>query len=395
MVGLPRLGGAAADLKRKFGGDGLAHTLGPGVLRLALGRWPTGEEVDAFRRGMREPFVALPPLIRGLMVVGDVRDAMHRVTSLARYHRRLRGCEDPFGDRVFPGGVTPVPDLSGNLFTAWTGPKLAFMHLEKCGGIALMRWLSEQFHPDQIDPDPLRAAPPHNFYRAPPGIGRECARYPLLWGHFGLPAIERIDPDRFVLTLLREPKARLVSIYHYWRAVNPAQIDDLEHDPIVGSAQRNDLLGFLRDPEPLLRDYLDNFYVRRLTGHHLTGAACDRLADDPQGALAEAMAALESIGFVGITERMDESAARLAALIGAEPPTASLRGNVAAENHTDPSGWFRKTEWTVPTPEIEAELDRLTRLDRLLYATARARFEDMRVEKMPIGGAAAAVFAAA
>jgi hypothetical protein len=345
------------------------------ILRLAIGRWPAPDETDLFQRAMLNRFIELPPLLRGLMVQPDMREllptALRTMWFAESQGMDIAALEQAAGQ----GGLPPIPDLLGNIFTAWTGPKLAFLHLEKCGGVAVVKWLTEQFHPDQIDPDPLRAAPPHNFYRAPPGIGRDVVKYSLLWGHFGLPALERIDPERFIFTMLRDPRERLISLYRYWRAVNPAMIDDIEHDPVVGSAHRHDFLGFLRDPEPLLRDYIDNFYVRRLTGRYGTGAATDPLARAPVTALNQAVAALDRIGFVGITEQMDRSIHRLAALIGARPPSGTVRGNVAAENHTDPSGWFRRTESFIVTPEAEAEIERLTRLDRAVYETARARFD--------------------
>jgi len=342
------------------------------LLRMALGRWPTGAETDLFHRAVATKFVRMPALLRGLMLQPDMESLLPELLRMMWFIKNQGMTID---DLERTGPVPPIPDLLGNIFTAWTGPKLGFLHLEKCGGVAVVKWLTEQFHPDQIDPDPLRAAPPHNFYRAPPGIGRDITKYSLLWGHFGLPTLERIEPERFIFTMLRDPRARLISLYRYWRAVNPAMVDDIEHDPVVGSAHRNDLLGFLRDPEPLLRDYIDNFYVRRLTGRYVTGATTDPLIRSPVAALNQAVAALDRIGFVGITERMDESIHRLAALIGAKPPEGPVRGNIAAENHTDPSGWFRRTETVTITAEAEAEIERLTRLDRVVYETARARFD--------------------
>ncbi|MGC9268550.1 hypothetical protein [Acidiphilium sp.] len=348
----------AADAAKRRAIDLLALTTTPLALRLSLGRWPSPLETDQFRAAFRDQTSGLPALVRGLTAVDGVAPLFIHALRL----------------NAEPATVALSP-ISGNVLTAWTGPKLGFLHLEKCGGVAVMRWLAPQFHPDQIDPDPFRAAPPHQYYRSPPGLAGNVARYPLLWGHFGLPALERIDPGRFIFTILREPRARLISIYHFWRSVRPEMVDDIDHDPIVGSAHRHDLLGFLRDPEPMLRDYLDNFYVRRLTGCYITGSETDRLAEQPERCVAAARAALDRIGFVGLTERMDESVQRLAARIGAEPPVESVRGNVTAENHIESQHFFRPAERSVITPAIEAELDRLTRLDREIYACAVRRFD--------------------
>jgi hypothetical protein len=346
------------NLRRRVGLRVLSVMAAPAVLRLSLGRWPRPRELRAFRRGVADRSLHLPALVRGLSAVEDVSNLMGYAM------RAQRGV-----------AVAALSPLQGDVLTAWTGPKLGFLHLEKCGGLAVMRWLAPQFHPDQIDPDPMRAVPPHHFYRAPSGLGREVARYPLLWGHFGLPALERIDPERFRFTFLREPRARLISMYHFWRSVRPEVIGDVANDPLMGAAHRHDLLGFLRDPEPSLRDYIDNFYTRRLTGSYVTGAVVDPLVINPARSLEAARAALGRLDFVGITEAMDVSVHRLAAMIGARPPDGAVRGNVTAENHVESRGVFREAERSVITPEIAAELDWLTRLDAVLYAEARARFE--------------------
>ncbi|SIQ76095.1 MULTISPECIES: sulfotransferase family 2 domain-containing protein [Acidiphilium] len=353
VIGSPRK--RAAEM-RQTAMNVIAVTSAPVLLRLSLGRWPCNSERDAFRRGFIDRSVRLPALVRALSSVSDVCNLMGYAM------RAERGTAE-----------APLSPLQGDILTVWTGPKLGFLHLEKCGGVAVMRWLAPQFHPEQIDPDPLRAVPPQNFYRAPAGIGRDVARYALLWGHFGLPALERIDPDRFKFTFLREPRARLVSIYHFWRSVRPDVIGDVANDPLMGAAHRHDLLGFLRDPEPSLRDYLDNFYARRLTGRYRTGAAIDPLMADPAASLAAARDALARLDFVGITETMDDSVHRLATLIGAKPPDRPVRGNVTAENHVESADFFRKAERTPMTPEIQTELDRLTTLDRTLYADALAQ----------------------
>lgn len=374
-MGLRRLGLSRSAL------GGAVDLAAPVILRLGFGRWPDRAECRAFRQAVATEYVGLPPLLRGLMVFPDLRDAVRRAAAIDDEARRTAdegggaGDADPFATRVFPGGVAGPDDLGGDIYAAWTGPALGFLHFEKCGGVALVRWLAGQFHPRQIDPDLARAAPPHQFARAVSGVGTWVGRYPLTWGHYDLGAFERFAGERLVFTMLREPRARLVSLYHYWRSVRPEKLDDPATDPLVGVAHRCDLAGFLQNDSPLLRDYIDNVYARRLTGRYATGEPADRLRTDRAGTLAAAEAALARLAFVGITERLDETAHRLAAVIGAAPPPAAgLRANVAAENHADPSGWFRRVERQAITQEAEAELDRLTDLDSVLYARALARF---------------------
>ena len=399
-MGLRRAGASRQAL------DAAVEAAAPVILRLAFGRWPDAAERRAFRRAAATEYVGLPPLLRGLMVFPDLRDAVRCAAAIDDEARRRAGDAgsegggdagsdggsdaDPFATRVFPGGVAGPDDLGGDIYAAWTGPALGFLHVEKCGGVALIRWLSRQFHPRQIDPDPARAAPPHQFVRAVSGIGTEVGRFPLTWGHYDLGAFERFAGERLVFTMLREPRARLVSLYHYWRSVRPEKLDDPAVDPLVGVAHRCDLLGFLQSEAPLLRDYIDNVYARRLTGRYATGEPADRLRTDRTGTLEAAEAALGRLAFVGITERLDETAQRLAAVIGAVPPTDRLRANVAVENPADPSGWFRPVERQAITPEIEAALDRLTDLDSVLYARALARFDASPAAPASEAGPAAA-----
>jgi hypothetical protein len=66
----------------------------------------------------------------------------------------------------------------------------------------------------------------------------------------------------------------------------------------------------------MLRDYIDNCYVRRLTGLYATGAAADRLAVDPDAALGQALAALDRLACIGIAEQFGDSLRLMAAAPG-------------------------------------------------------------------------------
>lgn len=326
---------------------------------MALGRWPNLHELRAFPKNIANPNIRLPPLFRGLVGMDSTR-AWLRHADAYGWHLE-RGSLDPAG----------TPDLGGNLFTAWTGPGVSFLHLEKCGGIAAIRWLSSKFHPEQINRDPWRDLPSSFYWRAPPTLADHTARYPLVWGHYDLPTLQRLAPGHVTFTLLREPRDRLFSLYRFWRSVDPSQFDpDLSFS--VALAHRLSLPEFLACDDPFLLDLTDNLYTRRLTGLYATGAARDPLAENPDAAFNAAARALDRLGYVGITEQLTASLSALAHGLGIAPPAADLRANAASENHTDPSGWFRRGEMLEREPEIEAALKQRTKLDRALYARAVA-----------------------
>ena len=98
----------------------------------------------------------------------------------------------------------------------------------------------------------------------------------------------------------------------------------------------------------------------------------DPLAEAPDQAFNTATRVLEGLGFVGITEKFDVSLAALAGRLGIEAPVAGGRANIAEENHTDPSGWFRLSQSVERSSAVDRALQRRTRLDRALYARAFA-----------------------
>jgi hypothetical protein len=341
-------------MRRRFGIVGRVSA--PLVLRMTTGAWPDASRRAAFMRGVSDESVNLPPLFRGLAANAETSPILRRAVAYGWHN------ENGTLDRAGP------PDLGGNLFTAWTGRPVAFLHVEKCGGIALVRWLSAQFHPLQIRPAPHRDLPPHLFSRLQ---AREPARFSFIWGHYDLPTLARIGGNRFTIMLLREPQARLLSLYHFWRSVRPDAFDP-DVSFAVGAAHRLSLADFLQTDEPMVRDLIDNVFVRRLTGRYATGAATDPLQADPPGALAAAMAALDRLDHVGVTERLGDSIKGLAAKLGVAAPPCVAAANVTSRNPDDPSGWFRAVEQDALTPEARTALQARTHLDQALYEKARS-----------------------
>jgi uncharacterized membrane protein YkvA (DUF1232 family) len=355
---------AAGGLKARLRGlalNGFAWAFSPMILRLATGAWPAPMDVARFRRGFRH-FTPLPPLLRGLMLVPSARPHLMR-TMLANWLA---------ADEAYQGALrqdlgTQAP-TGGDCLRVWTGPKLTFMHLEKTAGMALVQTLSDHFHPLQIDTDPRRAFPAHVLSALPTSAVPHIRRSALVWGHYDIAALRRLGfgapgHDRFTFTVLREPRARIVSLYRYWRAQAALDLGWNGMNAAVLAAQRLSLAEFLQSDDPLLLDYIDNFYVRRLTGQYSSFGA-DALALDPQACLAEAQRTLAQFDFIGICEDMAGTLAGLASRLDFPPPKHIHRVNAS------PAG----APLLAADPAVDASLARLTRLDREIYVVAVARF---------------------
>ncbi len=345
----PRLRGLALRL--------IAGAVAAPMLRLSLWRWPNAAERRCAVAAFNRDGATVPPLLRGLASLPAGRVQM--------LHALLRHGDDPALAEQLRAA------LPGSAGAVWLGPKLSVLHLEKTGGHSLLAWLRGHVHPDQIDPDPMRGMPPDRFSAFPPSFAGALDRYPLVWGHYDLPGLRRLGPHRVVLTLLREPGARLVSLYRYWRSLAPEHLGTLagHEGPLL--AHRLSLLDFLRCDEPGLLASTDNLYVRRLTGRYPSGGHTELGGRD----VTDALAALQGIDCVGITEELRRSLARFAPRLGIAAPARVAWLNSTDRNHRD-NPMHAAAVPVELTPAVREALAARTGLDREVYAAARGRVRE-------------------
>ena len=230
----------------------------------------------------------------------------------------------------------------------------------------MVSYLTDLYPESFIDPDPYRGAPGHILQPVPDPRGT----YALAYGHYDLPALLRGRQQRKLLAFFRRPDERILSLYNYWRAIKPAEIEGNGPHPGMVAARSRSLLEFLRSPEPEVLDFIDNIYARRLTGLYLSTE--DAVPADAVW-LDAAIQALNRIDCVGTAERMSESLLLLSRHLDAPPPGVVPHVNRLSDMVLDPESVFGRHPPAKIGPREREAIAPLIRLDWLIYKAASAR----------------------
>ena len=129
--------------------------------------------------------------------------------------------------------------------------------------------------------------------------------YRAIAGHFSLDTLLSVAPASAVCTVLRESRARVLSVYTFWRTLRSKD----ESPSVVyrtAANARRPLAEFLSNCE--LASAIDNQVCRMLLGEDprlpMAGFAA---TSDVEGIAADAIQRLEDFGFVGILELGDSA----------------------------------------------------------------------------------------
>jgi hypothetical protein len=248
-----------------------------------------------------------------------------------------------------------------------------FLHIPKTGGCTLTHLLRDRFAPEAVAPYCLA----RDLVDVPP---EQMRGYRLFCGHFGynLPAL--VGRPMIVLTLLREPVQRVVSLFGHIRrvATHPLHeqvrrenmtLTDFVHDPHGAAYARNHQvyhLAYLDAAHPA-DSWRSASPAERARGKLEEDAAFRAVPGDEL--VERAGRRLDRMAFVGLTERMDESVRLLGRTFGWDdlPPPPRLNATPAGPEDVPASTLNRIRE--------------LTELDARVHAHARRLFED-RVRRL-------------
>lgn len=306
--------------------------------RWILGRAPESPEVMAAHRSL----ATSPQALRALFL----NSAEFRAT---------------FG--VLPFELDPTLEVLDATVPSWV-----FLHLPKTGGTTVHGILGTH-----VEPRRTCRARYNNLLNL---RAAEVASASYFSGHFDRRALAAIPGrDVRVFTMLREPRARLVSLYQFFRAHSDEVIvrDGLDHCRLAKQLGFGD---FLREMLRLNPGAVDNVYLRCLAWQPSV-QLLPRVAELGHAAeawLADALSFLRGMAAVGVMERFDASLKVILSACGLEMPErydVRLRLSDLVQGNRDFVS-VAPIDTDALDPTDAALLHELTRYDSIIYAEARA-----------------------
>jgi hypothetical protein len=193
--------------------------------------------------------------------------------------------------RVAPRAFCTFPKCAGTAMT------FALEAALPSGSLAPWRFDRAQFAPEDLDALPGET---RGLVLESPEDQRALPGYRAVAGHFSLNTLLSVAPPSAVCAVLREPRARLLSVYAFWRSLNA---NDGHPSPAfrVAANARRPLAEFLADCG--LVSSMDNQVCRIILGDdpRLPMSAFGAKSD-MEGIAADAIQRLKEFGFVGILE---------------------------------------------------------------------------------------------
>ncbi|WJN57200.1 sulfotransferase family 2 domain-containing protein [Pseudomonas sp. SO81] len=270
---------------------------------------------------------------------------------------------------LYPRTAADASDIS---FPSWedlSAPRLVFVHSPKTGGTTFHDLLASLYAEDRVCPERFNGLKNH-----PAGM---LAHYHLFSGHYDLVSCQLIPGEKQIVTFLREPVSRLISLYNFLKAHRP-DVAERNEWVLAGLASDLDVADFFRHPlvtnHPYIRDGMTRALVDSLPIEIWPTVDEQQSLRDLSGAGREALGQLAGLAAFGVMERYEESIKLIFARLGIPRPH-SIAHKMVLSDLIESEGNYRPIAVARESTELRSLIEELVPADLELYAGALELFE--------------------
>lgn len=224
-----------------------------------------------------------------------------------------------------------------------------FVHIPKTAGTSVRNLFIEIFSEELISPSfPVTVLDSDK--------AKELNKYKIICGHISMTDVERYFPNRKLITFLRNPIDRCLSIYGFFRQQSDIpliHLDQIRNENIsseaISIAKQLNVNDFFNSTHPHILQNINNRMTRQI-GYSARFEDCGHLSDDV--VLARAKSNLSKYFHVGLYENLENDIEEMCVKLGIDKSTKLPELN--------------KTSNPIRSNEISDELrDRISKLNRL------------------------------
>jgi len=248
-------------------------------------------------------------------------------------------------------------------------PRLIFMHSPKTGGTTLHHLLLSHFPNESVCPERFNGLKNH--------AAGALAKYRFFSGHYDLVSCLLVPGEKQIVTLLREPVSRLISMYNFLRAHRPDIIErnNWQLAKLASSLKAED---FFSHPSVRTHPYINNGMTRTLTASLPIEIwpIIDPEASVPDVSSAgkQALEQLSTLTAFGVLERYEESVDLIFNSLRLERPE-SIQSEMVLSDLIAGAGNYQPVEIVKESTNLRSIIEELVPADIELYRGAVTLFE--------------------
>lgn len=246
--------------------------------------------------------------------------------------------------------------------------RIVFMHGPKTGGTTLHNLLIQFFPKELVFSERFNGI--KNY------VVGALARFNYFSGHFDLASCQLIPGEKKIVTFLREPVSRLISLYNFLRA-HRHDVVERNNWELARLASCLSAEEFFRSPVVRTHPYIENGMTRALVDFLPIEIwpVVDERACRPSlsGAGKEAIERLSSLTAFGVLEHYDASVNLIFDSLSLPRPASIERKMVLSDLMAD-AGNYRSVEVVKETPRLRSIIEDLVSADLVLYEGAMELF---------------------